>query len=426
MTAAQSTARHDTHPDAAISGSGRIVLIALCSAAFLGTMNAVAFGPFIPTIARELHSTVPVVGQIVTVMLILSALLGLVVGPLADLYGARRLLLIGIGAIVVSALGTAAAGTYLLLLSARLVGAVSSAILAGLALATAGTYFTGDARRRAMSLVVASLSGAGIVGVPLLAFIGGVAGWRVAFLVFALVSLPGMLLVALALPRDPAPTAALPGVAALLAAYRPLWHHRPTVAVLASTCLRGIAWSGAVTYLSGFFAQQYGYLPAQFAVVMLIAGVAYLLGSVITGRLTGVPPRTGIGVATIALAVLLGLTYLLPVGAVATMSFITGACVVASFGWVHLTTLLASETPAGRGTTMIFQGVLFNLGGAAGGAVGGMLLASGGYGALGIAFPCFAVASALCVWRPRVWIVVREKMGERAIATRPVARRAQP
>jgi hypothetical protein len=75
---------------------------------------------------------------------------------------------------------------------------------------------------------------------------------------------------------------------------------------------------------------------------------------------------------------------------------------------------------------MIFQGVLFNLGGAAGGAVGGFLIAYGGYGALGIGFPCFAVASALCVWRPRAWIAVREKSGERAITSQPVAHRAQP
>jgi predicted MFS family arabinose efflux permease len=276
-----------------------------------------------------------------------------------------------------------------------------------------------------MSLVVASLSGAGIVGVPLLAFVGGIAGWRVAFLVFALAALLGMPLVFRALPADPARTAAVPGVTAIVAAYRPLWHHRATVAVLGSTFLRGIAWSGAVTYLSGFFAQQYGYLPAQFAVVMLIAGVAYMVGSVITGRLTGVPPRTGIGVATIALAVLLGLTYLLPIGAVGTIAFLTGACVVAAFGWVHLTTVLASETPAGRGTTMIFQGVLFNLGGAAGGAVGGVLIAYGGYAALGIGFPCFAIASALCVWRPRAWIAVRAESGEHGIASQPVARRAQ-
>jgi hypothetical protein len=74
---------------------------------------------------------------------------------------------------------------------------------------------------------------------------------------------------------------------------------------------------------------------------------------------------------------------------------------------------------------MIFQGVLFNLGGAAGGAVGGVLIAYGGYAALGIGFPVFAVASALCVWRPRAWITMRAASGERAIASRPVARRAQ-
>ena len=401
MTVSVTTAPRDTNDDAAICGTGRIVLTALCVAAFLGTLNGASFVPFIPIIARDMHTTVPLIGQIVTATLFLSAALGLVVGPLADLYGARRLLTVGIGALVVSALGTAAAGTYAILLSVRLFGALSGAILAGLTLATAGTYFTGEARRRAMSLVVASLSGAAIVGVPFLALVGGVAGWRVAFLVFAAVSVLGVLLVIVALPRDPVCPSGRPRVAAMLAAYQPLLHHRPTVALLGSTFTRAVAWSGSLTYLSGLFAHQYGFLPARYAVVTLIAGSAYTLGSIFSGRLTRIPPCTMIGVTTIALAALLSLTFLFPVGAIATIAFITGACVVAALGWVNLTTLLASETPAGRGTTMIFQGVLFNLGGAAGGAIGGLLIAFGGYGALGIGLPCFAIGSALCVWTPR-------------------------
>jgi predicted MFS family arabinose efflux permease len=43
---------------------------------------------------------------------------------------------------------------------------------------------------------------------------------------------------------------------------------------------------------------------------------------------------------------------------------------------------------------------LFNLGAAAGGSIGGLLLASAGYGALAIGLPIFGLGSALLAWWP--------------------------
>jgi predicted MFS family arabinose efflux permease len=69
-------------------------------------------------------------------------------------------------------------------------------------------------------------------------------------------------------------------------------------------------------------------------------------------------------------------------------------------GWVGLAALLTSETPAGVGATMTLSGAIFNLGGAAGGALGGLLLYLAGYTALAICLPVFALGSAALVWRP--------------------------
>ena len=48
---------------------------------------------------------------------------------------------------------------------------------------------------------------------------------------------------------------------------------------------------------------------------------------------------------------------------------------------------------------MTLSGALFNLGGASGGALGGLLLYLAGYTALAICLPIFALASAALVWR---------------------------
>ena len=49
---------------------------------------------------------------------------------------------------------------------------------------------------------------------------------------------------------------------------------------------------------------------------------------------------------------------------------------------------------------MTLHGSLFNLGAAAGGAIGGLLLALAGYGALAIGLPIFGLGSALLAWWP--------------------------
>jgi predicted MFS family arabinose efflux permease len=68
-------------------------------------------------------------------------------------------------------------------------------------------------------------------------------------------------------------------------------------------------------------------------------------------------------------------------------------------GWVGLAALLTAETPAGSGATMTLSGALFNVGAAGGAAIGGLLLALGGYAALALGLPVFAIAAAALVWR---------------------------
>ena len=72
----------------------------------------------------------------------------------------------------------------------------------------------------------------------------------------------------------------------------------------------------------------------------------------------------------------------------------------ASMCSVGVATLLAAESPAGAGTTMVLNGSLINAGVAGGSALGGILNALGGYEALGIGLLLFAFAAAALAWWP--------------------------
>jgi MFS family permease len=118
------------HPAAARPRvGGPAVLAAICLAPLVGLLLATALSPFFPVIAADLGVPVALLGQIPAASMLVAAALSLVVGPLADSSGHRRLLLVGTLAVAVSALGTALAPSFALLLVVALIGAVSRAVI---------------------------------------------------------------------------------------------------------------------------------------------------------------------------------------------------------------------------------------------------------------------------------------------------------
>ena len=99
------------------------------------------------------------------------------------------------------------------------------------------------------------------------------------------------------------------------------------------------------------------------------------------------------------MAAALGLSFSPFMGIAGSVAFLVLAAFTGAISWVGVATLLTAETPAGTGATMTLNGALFNLGAAGGGAIGGLLLALGGYTAMAICLPLFAVAGAFLVWR---------------------------
>ena len=63
------------------------VMAPLCLAAFAGVMNILAPATFLDEIVADLDSSVPLVGQAVSIALITAAFVGLFVGLLADVVG---------------------------------------------------------------------------------------------------------------------------------------------------------------------------------------------------------------------------------------------------------------------------------------------------------------------------------------------------
>lgn len=253
---------HDTAPSAGVppgpdpapvaapsaAGTTRVVaVVALLMSVSPFTMDM--YLPALPEMARDLDAAPSQIQLSLTGVLVGLALGQLIAGPLADVFGRRRPVLVGLtGHIVTSLLCFAAHDPYLLA-GTRLLQGLSCAAVAVVSMATVRDLFAGSGYARVMSRMFL------VIGVaPALApTIGGgvltVAEWPFVFL--ALAGLGAVLLVvaATSLPETlPPERRGRPTFTAARASYRALLGDRTYLALI---LVGGLMFSTLFSYVSG-------------------------------------------------------------------------------------------------------------------------------------------------------------------------------
>jgi len=152
--------------------------------------------------ARDLHIDEPTAGHVIS-----SYALGVVVGaPIIAVLSARvtrRTLLMGLmGVFALANLLSALSPTYAWMLVFRFLSGLPHGAYFGIATLVAASLVPTEKRTQAVGRVLLGLTVATIVGVPLANWMGRVYGWRLAFVVVAVLALLCAILIALYAPRD--------------------------------------------------------------------------------------------------------------------------------------------------------------------------------------------------------------------------------
>lgn len=246
------------------------------------TMQVVV--PSLPAIGRDLNAGTASVQLIVTLYLVAVGVGQLIYGPLSDRFGRRPLLMGGLAVYAVASLLAALAPGIGSLILARLAQAVGAC--AGVVLARAVIR---DAWPRDEAASVLGYVTMGMTIAPMVAPVAGSLlemwfGWRAILLSCLAFAIPLALVAWRRLPETlPAPQD-LPGIGAMLGAYRGLWRipaFRTHAAVLASSSGVFFAFLGGAPYV---VVQGMGYSPVAFAVAFALLSTCFAAGSWIAGR----------------------------------------------------------------------------------------------------------------------------------------------
>jgi MFS transporter, DHA1 family, chloramphenicol resistance protein len=362
----------------------------------IGTSEFMIVG-LLPEMAADLRVSIPQAGYLISAFAI-GMIVGAPVMAVLTLRLPRRITMVA--ALVAFAAGSflaALAADYALLLVARVVTAVATATFWVVSAVVTVSVVGPAARARGLSVLLAGLTVANVLGVPLGTFIGQQLGWRAAFWAVGAVAGVGLVGVLL-MVREGTSGAPSGGLAAEFAVFRRgrLWLALGTIALFAASTI------GVVSYISPLLTDVAGIEARWVPLVLLGNGLGCFVGITVGGRLTDAHPWRmlfGSLLAVVAVLVLIGLLsrWAAPAVVLVVLLGVVSFLVAAPLNVRVFELAGAAPTLASATTTSAF-----NAGNTIGPALGGLVISAGwGYTApawVGVGLALAALGAGFASW----------------------------
>lgn len=365
-------------------------LLALSLATFVTVTSEMAPAALLPQMGEGLGVSQARVGLLVSAWALTIVVSSL---PLVRLTAniARRTLLFGSLAFVgVASIVTAAAPTYPIALVSRVAGDTAHGLFWSIVIVYAGSIVADRQVGRAISVVLAGPTLAGIVGVPVASAIGTSAGWRLVFWVLAALTAIAAVVLRMILSTPVDPVREQPD--------RTRWDVSAArvigVAVLGSMILVGHF--AAFTYVSPLLTEVGGFARNEVGPLLFAFGVAGAVGLAAAGFLSDRVPRFALVLTAWLFALALGALVLLghdPVTSV--LAMLVWGALIGLFPPVFQAQVLRTASAGFRPTAGAIVVTAVNLGIASGAWLGGLVVSGPGTGRLALLAASVVMGAAL-------------------------------
>jgi predicted MFS family arabinose efflux permease len=378
-------------------------LIWLALGTFAVGVEGFVIATLLPAIAADSGVTITQAGYLVFAYAIAYAVGAPVLSALTGRFDRRPLLAVVALVFAAGALLAALSQGYVALLVARLIIAASAGLYAATAQAAAVTLAPVERRARAVATVVAGTTMAVALGAPIGAFLSGFAGWRGTYFAIAAVGVLTAAAIWLMLPKG------IQGDRRGLGERLGVLSVPGLVPALLTILLYMTGPFAAFIYLGPVTTRLMGLDAGLLPFVMLAYGLGAALGNPLGGQLSD---RIG-AQATVTIAAVLNIVFLLLLGAIPLLPQATILPAYFAFmvawgvaGWMFVpgqVSRVVALSPSSAPLALSLNASFLYLGTALGALVGGLVLEHLPIGDLGLVaaiFPALALG-VLLVSRPR-------------------------
>ncbi|MGR3492186.1 MAG: MFS transporter [Shimia sp.] len=357
----------------------RNLIIVLSAGNFLvGVAGFLVIGTLEP-VAEGLGVSIASTGLLLSVYAVAYAIASPLLVALTGRIGRRRVMSAGLAIMALSAVLSAVAPSFAVLAGLRVMTAIGAGLYTPVAVAVAGALAPPEERAKTLALVFLGLTLAQVIGVPVGAWLAYAFGWRAAFWLVVILSVPCIWAVWTRVPR---------GLA-----------FQPVGLGDLGTMLRNgrmmLAITFTATFLSGIYV-LYTYLPALLSgtmgwdrngvtLALFIFGIGAVIGNVVLGPLAD---RLGnvrmLATLCVAQSVLMPLFVFLPLADAVAMALIL-IWSISGWGFVaaqqaRLVRLAGPKAPVALG----LNAASIYVGGTFGSSIGALVLTGFGTWALGL------------------------------------------
>ncbi|HEY3062887.1 MAG TPA: MFS transporter [Chloroflexota bacterium] len=376
------------------------LLLALSGGALLATATTIGITPFLLDMARDLDADLAAAGNLVAIQSLAWGAASVFAGAASDRFGRRPILALGCLLLAISGIGVAIADSYAAVALWRLLGGIGGGAYMGTVFATVSDHVAPAHRGRSLGWVMTGQSVALVLGVPAMTLAGAAAGWRGAVLVHAVAMLGGSVLVWFAVPHGRARHTQAPlSGRALTQLVGPR-----VLALLLSGTAERVCYSAFAVFLPTYLLIQFSIDPPTLAIGLALVAVGNFIGNVLGGQLTDrlrAPQLVIVG--SMVLAGLL---------AVPVLSWSPSVAVAVALGFAYtlanaasrpaVYALLSNVSAEARGAVLGLNVTFASVGWLAATILGGYVVSTAGFGALGVLTLCCGLVGAvlaLAHWR---------------------------
>lgn len=345
-----------------------ISILSLTVGAFAIGMTEFVIMGLLPNVAIDLDVSISTAGQLITMYALGVAIGAPILTILTQRIPQKMLLCLLMVLFIVGNGISVFAPSYEVLMIARMITALTHGTFFGVGAVIASNLVAPNKRAGAVSIMMAGLTIANIVGVPLGTFIGQHMGWRASFGAIAIMGVIALIGILIFIPklRQDKPTSVLKQVKALA--------QRKLLLFLLIGALGNASLFTVFTYITPLLEDVTGFAEHSVTWILVLFGCGVTIGNIVGGKLADwklLPSLLVLYFATSIILTILTFTIHSPIAAVATI-FLWGVASFAVMPGLQVRIMnLAQDAPALASTSNHSAG---NLGNASGAFIGGWVI----------------------------------------------------